>query len=389
MFGKFKLLVLLFLLTTPLLSQNLVINPGFETQNCCPDAYSQFHCVKFWDTPNQGTTDFYKNCKQKYPTDVVQTPSNFFGHQVCKEGEGYAGIYTFYNDDYREYVQGELAMPLLKDQTYCLTFYVSLADTAGLAIKELGAAFHPDKIKTPFFTKLNVDYIPMTFGDSFIKDKTVWTELQTEYTANGNERFLIIGNFKDNKNTDTLAVLESVSLVDRHTSYYYLDDICLTKMTKKGDCSCEPNIDAEEEKHEEEFDQTYTDLYLFSGPPEGLVVPDIGDKVVLEHIYFETNKAILRKESLIELEALASLLNNYPDMEIEIRGHTDHVGTDENNLKLSAARAKAVFDYLVYNDIQPRRLQFIGFGETLPISTNATPEGRQKNRRVEFVVLRK
>ncbi len=109
--------------------------------------------------------------------------------------------------------------------------------------------------------------------------------------------------------------------------------------------------------------------------------------IVLKNIFFETAKADLRPESTAELNRLKSMLDEYPNMRIQINGHTDNVGKETDNLDLSQRRAKAVTDYLTRNGISANRLRSKGFGESQPIDTNATPEGRQNNRRTEFVIL--
>lgn len=112
-----------------------------------------------------------------------------------------------------------------------------------------------------------------------------------------------------------------------------------------------------------------------------------GTKVVLNNIFFETGKADLKPESFVELAKVVELLRNNRTMVVEIGGHTDNVGADDANMKLSHARAKSVRDYLVNAGIVSERLQAKGYGKTEPIATNDTPEGRQANRRTEFVIL--
>lgn len=107
----------------------------------------------------------------------------------------------------------------------------------------------------------------------------------------------------------------------------------------------------------------------------------------LNNIFFETAKAELLPTSQTELNGLIAILNENPGMKIEIRGHTDNVGSDETNQKLSENRSKSVVDYLVGKGIDPSRLQYKGFGESAPATTNDTPEGRAINRRVEFRVI--
>ncbi len=109
--------------------------------------------------------------------------------------------------------------------------------------------------------------------------------------------------------------------------------------------------------------------------------------IILKNVFFETAKADLRQESITELNRLKKLLKENATLRIQLNGHTDNVGSDEDNLQLSDARAKAVHDYLISGGIDENRLEYKGFGETMPIDTNDTPEGRQNNRRTEFEVI--
>jgi len=113
-----------------------------------------------------------------------------------------------------------------------------------------------------------------------------------------------------------------------------------------------------------------------------------GKPIVLRNVFFETGSASLKDASISELNRLKNLLETNPGFPIRINGHTDNVGSVEDNLVLSNDRAKAVYDYLIANGINSNRLSFKGFGETLPIASNEDPEGRQKNRRTEFVIIK-
>ncbi|HVW95044.1 MAG TPA: OmpA family protein [Mucilaginibacter sp.] len=116
---------------------------------------------------------------------------------------------------------------------------------------------------------------------------------------------------------------------------------------------------------------------------------EIGNKVILNNIFFDTNKFDLKPESITELQQLVSFLTLNPTLKIEISGHTDDVGNDELNQKLSEDRAKAVYDYLVSNGIAAGRLVYKGYGKTQPIAPNDSDENRQKNRRTEFKIIAK
>ncbi|MCC7332543.1 MAG: OmpA family protein [Flavobacteriales bacterium] len=113
------------------------------------------------------------------------------------------------------------------------------------------------------------------------------------------------------------------------------------------------------------------------------------ETIRLNNIFFEFGKSDLKQESFPELARLAKLLSDNPTITIEINGHTDDVGNDTDNLILSQKRASAVVDYLVSLKISKNRLSSNGFGEAKPIISNLTDEGRELNRRVEFVVKTK
>jgi len=114
---------------------------------------------------------------------------------------------------------------------------------------------------------------------------------------------------------------------------------------------------------------------------------EVGTKVVLENIYFETGKAVLRPESFDALDQVFRFLENNPDMKLEISGHTDNTGSLRINQRLSRERAKAVVNYLVGGGIPETMLVYEGYADTQAVAPNDTSEGRKKNRRVEFKVL--
>ncbi|MCB8994854.1 MAG: OmpA family protein [Bacteroidales bacterium] len=116
---------------------------------------------------------------------------------------------------------------------------------------------------------------------------------------------------------------------------------------------------------------------------------EVGTKVVLENIYFETNKATLTAASYPQLNQVVTFLQNNETIHLEISGHTDNVGSLKANMKLSEDRAKAVVDYFIANGIDKSRLEAKGYAFNQPIAPNDTPEGREKNRRVEFKVISK
>lgn len=119
-----------------------------------------------------------------------------------------------------------------------------------------------------------------------------------------------------------------------------------------------------------------------------LVPIEKGEVVRMNNIFFETAKADLRPESFAELDRVVTLLKNNPNMEILIGGHTDNVGTAATNAQLSGARAVAVQNFLLSKGIEQKRLKTKGFGDSKPVASNDTDQGKQQNRRVEFTILK-
>jgi outer membrane protein OmpA-like peptidoglycan-associated protein len=119
-------------------------------------------------------------------------------------------------------------------------------------------------------------------------------------------------------------------------------------------------------------------------------VEDIGKEldqdchVALYGIYFDFNKATIRADSDPVLGKVLALLQSRPTLKLEIQGHTDNVGTDDYNQKLSEARANAVSAWLIAKGISADRLSAKGYGMKMPIADNGSDEGRAKNRRVEI-----
>jgi outer membrane protein OmpA-like peptidoglycan-associated protein len=145
----------------------------------------------------------------------------------------------------------------------------------------------------------------------------------------------------------------------------------------KGFISVSDHLDVSDLK---EYSELKRDLFL---------VPAVaGETVRLNNIFFDFGKSDLKDESAPELNRLIKLMNENPELIIALSGHTDHVGSDEDNLRLSQNRINAVMNYLLKNGIKPDRMSATGYGESRPVASNETDEGRALNRRVEFTIVK-
>lgn len=111
-----------------------------------------------------------------------------------------------------------------------------------------------------------------------------------------------------------------------------------------------------------------------------------GEMVVLKNTFYETNSFDLKPESFAELNKVISFMKHNAKIIIEVSGHTDNVGDIKSNQVLSEKRAKSVYDYIIKNGIAASQLVYKGYGESKPIASNATEEGRSQNRRTEFTI---
>ncbi len=103
-------------------------------------------------------------------------------------------------------------------------------------------------------------------------------------------------------------------------------------------------------------------------------------------VTFDTNSAVLRPGLYSEINRVAGILNQYPNTFVRVEGHTDSRGSNEYNMDLSIRRGNAVKNLLVKQGVGENRIEVVGFGETMPVATNETEAGRQKNRRVEIKI---
>ena len=111
-----------------------------------------------------------------------------------------------------------------------------------------------------------------------------------------------------------------------------------------------------------------------------------GGKVILKNVFFDTNQFTLKPASFTELDKLVRFLSTNTGVQVEISGHTDSTGDKAKNKILSENRAKTVFDYLVSKGIAATRMTFAGYGDSKPVASNETEEGRALNRRTEFTI---
>lgn len=361
---------------------NLVFNGSFEEFRACPkrvNATGVLSNVDCWYQPTLGSADYFNACGGK----ECGVPANKLGRQEAYDGDAYCGIYCSRND-YREYLQTRLRRKLHLGDSIRLSFYVSLSEESTGAVATIGALFTEERIsdtvRSLFLYKEReelAENISQTVARPFepqivnpadrpLVDTRGWQCVCDTFVAKGGEQYITIGNFN---------IAERSGYVDLDTltrllpgAYYYIDSVSVECLNCPPPVVDDLNVDS---------------VYLSNEQP----VFGVGGTFVLQEIFFEYDKSTILQQSFFELMRLTSLMEKYPDMTIEVRGHTDAKGSDSYNLRLSENRAKSVVDYLVSKGVNPKRLKYKGYGKSIPIDTNETEEGRSKNRRVEFKII--
>lgn len=365
-----NLLTIIFLLPAFLVSgQTLIPDAGFEEYKYCPVTFNQGQdsYFKYWKQPNTGTSDYFNACSR-----IVGTPKNEFGYQKPHSGNGYAGLITFSPSlrNYREYLSVRLETPLVAGKKYCLSAFVSLADNAAFMSDGLGFAVSKDEIKSKNDKLLILKPVIENPKGHILRDDNNWWELSGSYTAIGGENYLIFGNFSDDKeiSVNHRKVEPKNGQIWEH-AYYFVDDINVIAIDEKNTCNC--TID-----------------YI----KQIMINPGLKDEqfseVETRSILFDFDKFDINEKADNQLKNVVRLLSGNSYLHLEIDGHTDVVGPEMYNDSLSAKRAKVVLKYLENHGVEPTRLRIKYFGSKKPMATNATAEGRSKNRRVEFSILK-
>ena len=241
---KFLLLfVLIFIMSVNYKAQiNLVPNSGFEIDTTC--IYLGYGGINVgdmrpWESPSYGTPDPYDTC--------ANAPFNILGYETPHSGKGYVGILMYDLLEEREYLQVELDSSLVFNKNYCVSFYVSLADSVKFGNNNIGMYFSNSHIYSASSNPLS--YMPQINDTNVISDKVGWTNITGNYHATGGERYIIIGNFFSNLLTSTVSLSGHYQY-----SYYFIDDISVVDCTGEG---------VNEVTHEEKIN-------IYPNPSEGV-----------------------------------------------------------------------------------------------------------------------
>lgn len=214
---------------------NLVYNGSFEYIKRCPQSYEPIYTAFGWFWPSHGSSDLFNAC-----AGFNGVPDNPFGYQNAQHGIGYCGG-IHYDDqgqyDTRENIAGTLIQPLKQNHYYCFKMFVCLAENSNYFISSLGAFFSPDSLYIDIFDHLPYQPQVENNATNFITDTAKWKLIEGGFTAEGGERYIYIGNFRNNAQTPALyppiPPIQGVNF-----AYIYFDNVQLYE--------CDSLVDIEE-----------------------------------------------------------------------------------------------------------------------------------------------
>jgi len=277
--------------------------------------------------------------------------------------------------EYSEYIQGKLSEPLSKGHRYCVRITIAQPSYSGYSADRLGFCLSPNPISINENNESS--FSPQVILPLSTVDNKRFVTLCDYFIAEGNERWISFGRFTTSdklKITQRDNVRQSQFGINK-SAYYLIDNVDLHEIADSSECYCGPII---------KKDTTNT-LQNKNNPEEESDLNKLryGNSVVLKNVNFEFDSFELLPEADLILQDLLEYLNDNPEIRILISGHTDDLGSDEYNEKLSLKRARSVYNWLIKKGIDPDRLRTAGFGKRFPLFNETDEKFRAVNRRVE------
>lgn len=341
-----KYLVLLILLSNSIIcAQNLVPNHSFEeshnTIGGFTDNAAEFNAsMKFWESPNLASPDLIS---PGFSEGMIEQP-------FPRSGSNMIGIQA--ELDWGEYVGTSLKESLVPNKTYKIEYWIRRS------FSKMKSRNYNQRMNKNFGILLTNEHIykskkglivadPQIASDStvLITDEK-WVKISDYITPKEEYNHLYIGQFSSGSDIPKIMI-----------GYFVIDDISVTEISD------------------------------FSSIDPSIVLP-IGSIIPLDEIYFESGTTNLKNaKSISVLEELYKYLVINSSIRICINGHTDSRGTKKSNLSLSQRRAQVIAKKIIEYGVSVDRIEWIGYGEKEPVASNDNPEGRSKNRRVEFEII--
>jgi outer membrane protein OmpA-like peptidoglycan-associated protein len=364
-------------------SQNLLANGSFEERNSCSEFHARCAAEGWFRIPLGAVTS------------TNGTAGFFMGNQfetVVMENTRLPGMM-------RSYIYTKLLCPLEKGLSYTFTVSIKALDNSIDHLDIFLPDFEPYHFQRKIISAKQKLLIKST--DATGKNKDGWKEYRISFTARGDEKYLLLGNFSRDefkgrsKKRMILYDIDNISLTGTDNEWnacpersnnetaLYLND---RRHTPGNYLDIPPPVIPVAKLDTPQFTKkTDTPVVVKVAPP----LPPVNDTLIVPDVLFKFDKSVLNPVFAYRLDTLVNKIRGRTFKRIEVLGHTDSLGTETYNQRLSQDRANTVKNYLAKKLNYPSdNILTKAFAATMPVSTNRTSAGRQKNRRVEIVLVR-
>jgi outer membrane protein OmpA-like peptidoglycan-associated protein len=384
-------------------SEKEILRMGFEKtkDNETPNELGSIGLVDFGvKSPTVVSADLFS----KSSSSDVKIPNNIYGsEEPIKEdgGENYAGIVAYKpgkSSNERSYI----TIPIVKDKaqktlkkglTYCVEFSVSLSESSKFAVNNIAAHFSKESPASGSSGNvITVEKIVKSVDNKVITGFYGWEKVCNIYTAKGDEKFITIGNFDGNEQTQFVQVKKpKESEVDQLAhAYYYVDNVIIRLVDKPQDCPC---INVNPHKKEENYS-----TLVYTNTPELSEKMTLDERIGNHEVYFRFGSSKFSENAKEMMSYVITAMKANPKIRIEVQGNADAIEEKAGNENpeyedMDRKRASAVVKYLISQGIDETRLIESYKGIDVPNPKidegNDDPEVKEaKNRRVYFKVLK-
>jgi outer membrane protein OmpA-like peptidoglycan-associated protein len=363
---------------------NIVVNGGFEdAKNKKLRRTRDLDRAEGWVSPTGNTADLYSG-DASMPD--VMTPENIYGIEEPKEGINYAGVvaYSYREKEDRTYLTSKLNSSMKKGVRYKVEFYASRAELAKYSVNRLGAHFSKripgsDEKVPALILETHVEHPKQVVFDGDYG----WDKVCGEYVAEGNEKYITIGNFYSDNEVKEVRNRKPRDVRGKQiiAAYYYIDDISVTILGTNQTCDC---------NYSDEAKQEMSTVYQRS--PQITQEMTTAQKVNEYNVYYAGGRYDIRVDGDQTLDKLVEIAEANPNLKIQITGHSDAAEVDDpETADISLNRAEYVRSQLVNKGLSVDQLVIkdMKAEESSPYIKELDDDKTKaaKNRRVSFKVL--
>ncbi|QQR85485.1 MAG: OmpA family protein [Flavobacteriales bacterium] len=361
-------------------SLNLVPNGSFEEVEGKLKRLGSIEMAKGWKSPTAAKADLLSETVANSP---ISAPRSQFGDQSALKGTNYAGLrwWSYQNKAPRTYLQAKLKKVLKKGQKYCVRYYVSLSDLSKYSSNELGVFMSKMLVNKDDNMSLTYNAQVPNLRTEIYGDQFGWKGVCGVYEAQGDEQYMIIGNFASNEKTVTGKAKRPKGETRQQTldAYYFIDDINVWPIKLMSECSC-----TQLDKAESEFIYSKKVALPLNLKPV--------DAIEQATIYFKRFTRSIDGSMDQIIADMAKLMTENKEIKIKLTGHSDALEHDRIRMRpdlteMAKERADEVKAALVEAGVEGERITTASAGHESPADGGDDDVALSKNRRVEVDIL--